>query len=216
MVVTCSRLFEASGGRLDDVTPRNDTLFQSSIRNSALALRVPAPVRVPMAMAVAPDGTIYTADLELHRIWKMPAKGAKKPEEFAVINSPRGLTLDPDGNLWVLSTSSKDGQIQKVLPDGKVEPFIKGHPFNLPHNIVRVDDGSFFVTDNYEHCVWKVTPDQTKKKWVEGKPMDRPVGLCRSGNNLLIADPHIRAIFSLNPESKELTVLTSSPAQRIP
>ena len=43
-------------------------------------------IGIPMAMAVAPDGTIYTADLELHRIWKMPAEGAKKPEEFAVIN----------------------------------------------------------------------------------------------------------------------------------
>lgn len=170
-------------------------------------------IGIPMAIAVAPDGTIYTADLELHRIWKMPEEGAKEPEEFAVINSPRGITLDPDGNLWVLSTSSKNGQIQKVLPDGKIEFFVKGHPFNLPHNIVRMDDGAFFVTDNYDHCVWKVTPDGTKKKWVEGEPLDRPVGLCRNGKDLLIADPHIRTVFSLNPESKELTVLTKSPVE---
>lgn len=168
-------------------------------------------IGIPMAIAVAPDGTIYTADLELHRIWKMPKEGSDEPEEFAVINSPRGLTLDPDGNLWVLSTSSKDGQIQKVSPDGKVQSFVKGHPFNLPHNIVRTDDGSFFVTDNYEHCVWKVTADGEKEKWVVGNPLDRPVGLCRSGDNLLIADPHIRTVFSLAPD-KTLTVLVSSPA----
>lgn len=167
-------------------------------------------IGIPMAMAVAKDGTIYTADLELHRIWKMPKEGAKEPEEFAVINSPRGLTLDPDGNLWVLSTSSKDGQIQKVTPDGKIEPFVKGHPFNLPHNIVRTDDGTFFVTDNYDHCVWKVTPDAEKEKWISGDPMDRPVGLCRNGEDLLIADPHIRTIFSLTPD-KKLTVLIKSP-----
>lgn len=167
-------------------------------------------IGIPMAMAVAPDGTIYTADLELHRIWKMPKEGAKEPEEFAVINSPRGLTLDPDGNLWVLSTSSRDGQIQKVTPDGGIEPFVKGHPFNLPHNIVRMDDGSFFVTDNYEHCVWKVTAAGEKEKWVVGEPLDRPVGLARSGANLLIADPHIRTIFSLAPDRK-LTVIASSP-----
>ena len=163
-----------------------------------------------MALAVAPDGTIYTADLELHRIWKMPAEGSKEPAEFAVINSPRGLTLDPDNNLWVLSTSSKDGQIQKVKPDGTIEPFVKGHPFNLPHNIVRMDDGSFFVTDNYEHCVWKITSDGEKQQWIAGKPLDRPVGLCRSGEDLLIADPHIRTIFKLAPD-KTLTVLASSP-----
>lgn len=167
-------------------------------------------IGIPMALAVAKDGTIYTADLELHRIWKMPKEGAKEPEEFAVINSPRGLTLDPDGNLWVLSTSSKDGQIQKVTPDGKIEPFVKGHPFNLPHNIVRMDDGNFFVTDNYEHCVWKVSPEAEKEKWISGEPMDRPVGLCRNGDDLLIADPHIRTIFSLAPD-KQLSVLIKSP-----
>ena len=167
-------------------------------------------IGIPMALAVAADGTIYTADLELHRIWKMPAEGAAEPTEFAVINSPRGLTLDSDGNLWVLSTSSKDGQIQKVYPDGKIESLIKDHPFNLPHNIVRLDDGTMFVTDNYEHCVWKVSADGKPEKFVSGAPLDRPVGLCRSGENLLVADPHIRTIFSLAPD-KTLTVLVSSP-----
>lgn len=167
-------------------------------------------IGIPMAIAVAPDGMIYTADLELHRIWKMPAAGAEEPEEFAVINSPRGLTLDPDGNLWVLSTSSKDGQIQKVAPDGSVESFVKGHPFELPHNIVRMDDGSFFVTDNYAHSVWKVSPEGEVERWISGEPLDRPVGLCRSGDNLLIADPHIRTIFSLAPD-KALTVVARSP-----
>jgi sugar lactone lactonase YvrE len=170
-------------------------------------------IGIPMAIAVAPDGTIYTADLELHRIWKMPAEGAEMPVEFAVINSPRGLTLDAEGNLWVLSTSSKDGQIQKVSPEGKIESLIKDHPFNLPHNIVRMDDGTFYVTDNYEHAVWKVTADGKPEKFVSGPPMDRPVGLCRSGDNLLIADPHIRTIFSLAPD-KTLTVLANSPVAK--
>jgi WD40 repeat protein len=167
-------------------------------------------IGIPMAMAVAPDGTIYTADLELHRIWKMPAEGSEKPAEFAVINSPRGLTLDPDGNLWVLSTSSKDGQIQKVAPDGKIESLVKDYPFQLPHNIVRMDDGTFFVTDNYDHSVWKVSADGKPEKFVTGPPLDRPVGLCRSGDSLLVADPHIRTIFTLSAD-KTLSVLASSP-----
>ena len=167
-------------------------------------------IGIPMAITVATDGTIYTADLELHRIWKMPAEGSEMPIEFAVINSPRGLTIDAEGNLWVLSTSSKDGQIQKVTPDGKIEPLIKDHPFNFPNNIVRLEDGTMFVTDNYEHAVWKVSPDGKPEKFVSGAPLDRPVGLCRSGANLLIADPHIRTIFTLAPD-KTLTVLASSP-----
>jgi hypothetical protein len=41
------------------------------------------------------------------------------------------------------------------------------------------------------------------------------VGLCRSGANLLIADPHIRTIFTLAPD-KTLTVLASSPVAAAP
>ena len=145
----------------------------------------------------------------------MPAEGSDMPIEFAVINSPRGLTIDSDGNLWVLSTSSKEGQIQKVSPDGKIEPFIKDHPFNLPHNIVRLDDGTMFVTDNYEHAVWRISTYGKPEKFVSGPPLDRPVGLCRSGADLLIADPHIRTIFSLAAD-KTLTVLASSPAPPAP
>ena len=165
-------------------------------------------IGIPMALAVAADGTIYTADLELHRIWKMPAEGSDMPEEFAVVNSPRGLTLDADDNLWVLSTSSENGQIQKVTADGKLEPLIRDHPFQLPHNIVGTDDGSFFVTDNYSHCIWKVSPDGTPEVWVKGEPLDRPVGLCRHGDGLLITDPHIRTVFSLAAD-KTLSVFAA-------
>ncbi|MGV2340874.1 MAG UNVERIFIED_CONTAM: hypothetical protein LVR18_45130 [Planctomycetaceae bacterium] len=45
-------------------------------------------IGIPMSIVTAADGTIYTADLELHRIWKMPAEGSEKPTEYAVINSP--------------------------------------------------------------------------------------------------------------------------------
>lgn len=167
-------------------------------------------IGIPMAIAVATDGTIFTADLELHRIWKMPAEGSEKPVEFAVINSPRGLALDPDGTLWVLSTSSKDGQIQKVAADGKVESVIKDHPFNLPHNLVRLADGAMYVTDNYEHCVWKVTVGAAPEKFVAGAPLDRPVGLCVAGDRLLVADPHIRTIFAIGMD-RAVSVLISSP-----
>lgn len=167
-------------------------------------------IGIPMSIAVADDGTIYTADLELHRIWKMPAQGSDRPTEFAVINSPRGLTLDADQNLWVLSTSSQHGQIQKVQPDGTVHPFVRNHPFRLPHNIVRGPDDSFFVTDNYSRCVWKISANASIETWVQGAPLDRPVGLCRLKQDLLIADPHIKTIFRLSPD-KKLSVF-SGPA----
>lgn len=176
---------------------------------------MPGPLPgIPMAIAVAADGTIYVADTELHRIWKTPATGSDDPEEFAVINSPRGLTFDADGNLVVLSVSSANGQIQKVSPDGTIEPFVKGHPFNFPHNIVSTTDGSFFVTDNYEHCVWKVKPDGSKQKLKVGEPFDRPVGLCLSGENLLVTDPHIKTIFQLTQAGDISVFASENPAAK--
>ena len=154
-------------------------------------------IGIPMSIAVAADGTIFVADLELHRIWKMPPTGLEEPIEYAVINSPRGLALDSDGVLWVLSTSSKHGQLQRVAPDGTVTSLIPGHPFRLPHQLVRMEDGSFFVTDNYGRCLWKVSSDGATEKWLRGRPLDRPVGLCRFGDDLLITDPHRRTVFRL-------------------
>lgn len=180
---------------------------------------IPSPltrgrIGIPMAIAVANDGTVYTADLELHRIWKMPADGSEQPDEFAVINSPRGLALDPDGGLWVLSTSSRHGQIQQIHPDGKVEPFVTGHPFQLPQNIVRTDDGLFFVSDNYNHCIWRVSGNGQHEVWVQGRPLDRPVGLCRLKKDLLIADPHIRTIFRLLPDRNLVVFFGPGPQTR--
>ncbi|MBL8815146.1 MAG: NHL repeat-containing protein [Planctomyces sp.] len=167
-------------------------------------------IGIPMGIAVATDGTIYVADLELQKVWKFPSAGSEKPEEVASIIGPKSLTFDGDGNLLVLNTSDTRGQILKVLPDGKVEPVIQGQPFSMPHHIVRSEDGTLFVTDNYEHCIWQVTPDAMVQQWISGAPLDRPVGLCRSGSGMLVADPHIRTIFTL-AQDKSLTVFAGSP-----
>jgi sugar lactone lactonase YvrE len=161
-------------------------------------------IGIPMSIVVTKDGTIYVADLEVHRIWKVPAKGGK-PEEFAVINSPRGLALDKDERLWILSTSSKDGQIQRADKDGKLESIVKDKPFQMPHNIVVTEDGTAFVTDNYAGAVWKVSVDGKPEKAISGEPMKKPVGLYLSGKEVLIADPHARAIFSGTLEGGSLS-----------
>ena len=151
-------------------------------------------IGIPMSMAVAKDGTIYVADLEVHRIWKVPAKGGQ-PKEFSVINSPRGLALDKDERLWILSTSSKDGQIQRADREGKLETVVEGRPFQLPHNIVVMEDGTAFVTDNYAGGIWKVPAGGKPEKAMMGDPLKKPVGLTLSGKELIVADPHAKAVF---------------------
>ncbi len=152
-------------------------------------------VLIPTSIAVAKDGTIYTADLDLMRIWKIPAAGGE-PKEFCAINSPRGLAFDKDERLWILTTSSKDGQIQRADKDGKLETVVAGRPFRMPHNIVVMDDGTAYVSDNYAGAIWKVPAGGKPEKFVGGAPLKKPVGLVRFGNEMLIADPHAKSVFA--------------------
>lgn len=164
-------------------------------------------IGIPMSLVAAKDGTIYVADLEVHRVWTVPAAGGA-PKEFSVINSPRGLALDKDERLWVLSTSSKDGQIQRADKDGKLETVLEGRPFQFPHNIVLMDDGTAFVSDNYAGAIWKVPAGGKPEKALSGDPLKKPVGLARSGQELLIADPHANSI--LKTEGGKLSVVFHS------
>jgi len=169
-------------------------------------------IGMPMAIAVAKDGTIYIADLELHRIFKVPHEGRTdgKPEIVAAVEAPRGLAFDPDGNLIVLSTT-KD-QILKVDSDGKVSVLVPGRPFNFPHNIVITNDGTMFVTDGYGKCVWKIGADLKPVKLFEGGPLSNPVGLSLSGDKLIVTDPRAEGprVFELDLEGN-LTPIELAP-----
>lgn len=158
-------------------------------------------IGIPMSIAVAKDGTIYVADIEVHRIWKVPAKGGE-PKEFAVVNSPRGLALAEDGTLWIVSTSSKKGQVLKADAEGKVTAVVDSHPFQLPHNIALGADGVAYVSDNYSKAIWKVAADGKTEKWIEGDPLVSPVGLANSKDGILVVDPRAKSIFLADKDGK--------------
>ncbi|QDT82677.1 hypothetical protein [Gimesia chilikensis] len=160
-------------------------------------------IGIPMDVVVTKAGDLLVSDLELHRIWKVPAAGGK-PTLFAEVSAPRGLALDQEENLWVVSGTAD--QLLKVTPDGKVSVVVKGRPFNFPHDVVVLGDGTAVVSDGYEKALWKVTPDGKTEKWVSGEPFKNPVGIAVQGKNVLVADPHAKTVFSVDPE-KQVTDL---------
>ena len=166
-------------------------------------------IGMPMAIAVAKDGTIYVADIELHRIFKVPSAGGK-PEIVAAVEAPRGLAIDPDGNLIVLSTTKN--QILKVDAEGNVTTLVPDRPFNFPHNIVITADGTMYVTDGYGKCVWKIGADLKPTKLVEGGPFSNPVGLSLAGDKLIVTDPRAEGpkVFELDLDGK-LTPIELAP-----
>lgn len=154
-------------------------------------------IGIPMDVVVLKNGDLLVSDLELQQIWKVPAAGGK-PTLFAKVEAPRGLALDQGENLWVVSGTAD--QLLKVNPDGEVAVVVKGRPFNFPHDVVVLDDGTAIVSDGYEKALWKVAADGTTEKWVSGEPFKNPVGITRQGQNILVSDPHAKTVFSVDPE----------------
>ncbi|MGE0606335.1 MAG: NHL repeat-containing protein [Pirellulales bacterium] len=158
-------------------------------------------IGMPMAIAVAPTGEIYVADLELHRIWSVPAEGGEAAM-FVEVPAPRGLALDKQGNLWV-SSHGRDVQLVKItLADKKVEPIVKERLFDFQHNVTLDESGNAYVADGYAKTIWKIAPGGKPEKWITGEPLVNPVGLAWKGTALLIADPRAYTIFQATPEGK--------------
>lgn len=157
-------------------------------------------IGIPMAMAIAKSGEIYVADLELHRIWKVPAEGGK-PEEVAVVRAPRGMTVDSTGILWIVS-HGPDHLLKLNPADGKIETVVKGMAFQFGHDIVLKDDTTAFVVDGYAKTVWKIEAGNAPVAFAEGEPFKNPVGLSLSENGLLVADPHKKTIYQVSEEGE--------------
>lgn len=165
-------------------------------------------VGIPMALAVRDSGEILVADLETHRIYSVPAAGGETTEVLAV-NAPRGIALDDEGALWILSTSSKRGQLLKYSWSGEPEVIVGPQTFQFPHNVTFDATGAACVTDGYGKAVFRVT-DGKATPLVLGPPLVNPVGLARIEADLLVVDPRANNVFRLNAEGT-LTPLMPAP-----
>jgi streptogramin lyase len=160
-------------------------------------------IGIPMAIAFDSQGDILVCDLEIHQVVKVPEAGGE-PVRIADVTAPRGIAVDPQGRIWVVSAAAKDpkGQVVRILDDGKVESVVADHPFQLPHTIVLDDKQNAYVCDNYAEAVWKFEPGNKPEKWISGKPLVKPVGITFAGGRLLIADPHAKMIFEADLDGK--------------
>jgi sugar lactone lactonase YvrE len=157
-------------------------------------------IGIAMGIAVNAKGTIFVSDLELQRIWTVPAAGGD-PKEFAVLPAPRGMTFDKKGQLWVVSGGPRN-QLVKIAADGKITPVVKDRTFVYPNDVAVSADGTAYVSDGYADCIWKVAADGKTSKWVSGKPLDNPVGLDWQGTTLLVVDSRAGKLFSITPDAK--------------
>ena len=157
-------------------------------------------IGIPMGIVDDGKGSLFVTDLELGRIWKVPVEGGKAAE-FATVTAPRGITIDADGNLLVVSAGTKN-QLVRISPKGQLEVLVKGRPFQFPHDVVVDKEKTAYVSDGYGKAIWKVDPAGKTEKWISGKPFVNPVGLAWQGDNLLIVDPRAKMVFQASPKGE--------------
>lgn len=163
-------------------------------------------IGIPVDIAIDSSGRLFVSDLETQRVWRIDAKKSE-PVEVATLAAPRGLFVDGKDRLWVVAASG-EAPLVRVAADGTVEPVVTTRAFSFPHDVVVDDAGVAYVSDNYAHCIWRVSADGTPEKWVEGAPLVGPVGLALRNGNVLVADPRARQVFEIDPSKRVVPVIT--------
>jgi sugar lactone lactonase YvrE len=153
----------------------------------------------PMGIAVNRAGDLLISDLELACIWKVPSTGGK-PEKFAEVLAPRGVTIDAEDRLWVVSGREDKGSLVRVSPDAKAEPVVAELAFTFPLDVAVDKKGAAYVSDGYAATIWKIEPGGKPLAWVKGDPLKSPTSLAWQGPNLLVSDPLASKIFKIDAE----------------
>ena len=160
-----------------------------------------------MAIAINKQGELFVADLETQRIWRLPVEGGE-PKEFALIAGVRGLAFDSKDQL--IAVTNLSNPVQRFSSDGKSEVLVKGRPFQFPHHVAVGDEDVLYIADNYASCIWKVAPGSDPVKFLNGKPLNKPVGVFWDGKSLLVADPHAKQVFRADAEGRIEPLVTTS------
>lgn len=158
----------------------------------------PGKIGIPTQIATMKDGSVLTTDLELQRVWKIPAGGGE-PQEFAVLAGARGVAVDAEDHVWILTANAP--QLRRFSPDGKQsEEIVKELTFEFPLQLAVRPQGDALVTDGYAKAIWKVARDGKAEKLASDDPFVHPVGICLSdgGKKALVIDPKAPGLFEID------------------
>ena len=151
-------------------------------------------IGIPTAIAIDSKGNVFVCDLELHCVFEVPAAGGKATE-FVKVQAPRGIAVDAQDRVWVVSHSKEP--LVRFAKDKSKEILVKEPVFQFAHQIVVDAKGDAYITDGYAKSVWKIPAQGKPEKFFSGEPLVNPVGMAKLGEKLLVADPHKKMIYSL-------------------
>jgi hypothetical protein len=153
-------------------------------------------VGIPMALAVAADGSIIAADIEIQRLVKIPAAGGEVAI-VAELPAVRGLAFDGEQRLWAVS-HGRDAVVRFSADLQSREVLVMGQPFQFSHHLAFAADGTPAVIDGYAKTLWKISGGAVEPI-AKGEPFVNPVGLAWKEDAWLVADPRKKAVFRVTP-----------------
>lgn len=159
-------------------------------------------IGVPVDLAVDSKGTLYIADLERRAVWRWDPAGGGKPEVWLAKANARGLAVDSQDRVWVLSQNA--AQLLRYNADGQETVIVDQRIFNFPHNVCVEENGVAWVSDGYAKTVWKVEEGKPPVRAIESPLLQNPVGLFWHEGRLAIVDPHAAAVFRLSEDRTQL------------
>jgi len=147
-----------------------------------------ATLKVPQGLAVGPDGSLFIADKLDHRIRRVSPDGMIStvagtgvpgfsgdgaPAALAQIASPEGISVGPDGSLYIADTGNN--RIRRVAPDGIITTLAgtgtpgfsgDGGPatsasLSSPTGVSACPRGFICIADKGNNRIRRVTPDGT-------------------------------------------------------
>ncbi len=171
-------------------------------------------IGIPAAIAVNGKGEIFVADLETQRVFTVPPAGGT-PVEFGHYPSLRGLALDTQERLWIVTSGA--AQLLRVAPDGKVETIVTERTFHFPQQIAVDAKGTAFVSDGYGKVIWKVDETGKPQQWARSDAFRNPQGLAWREARLLVADPQAGQIFAVDPQGQVTPIVKpATPSAAVP
>ena len=146
----------------------------------ALAGSIAQRIVAPAGLAVGPDGTLFVADVNGHKVWRITQSGNRcvmagsvsglrdGPSHDALFLHPSDVAIGPNGTVFVADTGNH--RIRTISPDGIVTTLagsiydysdgIGAHGlFRSPMSVDVDRDGICYVADTGNNTIRRITPD---------------------------------------------------------
>lgn len=123
----------------------------------------------PAALAVAPDGRVYTGSYKTGALWVIDTDG--KPTEVSgsrdSIGAVSGLAIATDGTVYIVDQLDADpittgGNVKRLSPDGTISEFSSApdeRGFIIPERVAVDKAGQVYISDRGRDEVWRYNAD---------------------------------------------------------